>query len=108
ARALVALTSVISPVGDEEDCLELANQGLQLGEKMNDPFTLAVAKETAGNALRRMLRLEEALLDLDDAVGTFRDLGSRWELASALGDRGEVQFLAGRLDAAEEDLRVSL
>ncbi|HEY1332924.1 MAG TPA: hypothetical protein VGF31_01630, partial [Myxococcaceae bacterium] len=108
ARALVALTSVISPVGDEEDCLDLANQALQLGEKMNDPFTLAVAKETAGNALRRMLRLEEALPYLEDAVTTFRDLGSRWELASALGDRGEIHSIAGRLDAAEEDIRVSL
>jgi class 3 adenylate cyclase/tetratricopeptide (TPR) repeat protein len=108
ARALVALTSVISPVGDEQDCLDLATQALELGRKMDDPFTIAVAQETVGNALRRMMRLEEALPSLEEAVGTFRDLGSRWELASALGDRGEVHFLAGRLAEAEQDLRVSL
>jgi class 3 adenylate cyclase/tetratricopeptide (TPR) repeat protein len=108
ARALVALTSVISPVGDEQDCLGLANQALELGQKMGDQFTMAVAQETVGNSLRRMMRLEESLPFLDEAVTIFRELGSRWELASALGDRGEVHFLAERLPEAEADLSAAL
>ena len=39
-------------------------------------------------ALRRLLRLDEALEHAEAAIRTFRELGARWELASALGDRG--------------------
>src|SRR6266508_2293643 len=60
ARALVSLTSVISPEGDEEECLELGLQGLRLGRAMDDPFTIAVADEAVGNSLRRRMRLDEA------------------------------------------------
>jgi class 3 adenylate cyclase/tetratricopeptide (TPR) repeat protein len=108
ARALVSLTSVISPVGDEEECLELGLQALQLGRAMDDPFTVAVADEAVGNSLRRMMRLDEAEPYLDEAVRTFRDLGARWELAAALSDRADIYRLSGRLHAAEADLKESL
>ena len=39
------------------------------------------------------------------AIRTFRELGARWELASALGDRGAVHRVAGRLEDAEADAR---
>jgi class 3 adenylate cyclase/tetratricopeptide (TPR) repeat protein len=108
ARALTSLTSVISPSGDERECLELGEEALRLGQEMHDPFTTAVAQQTVGNSLRRMLRLDEALAALDDAVRTFRDIGARWELASALGDRGHVQRLRGELDRAEDDVREAI
>ena len=39
-------------------------------------------------------------------IRTFRELGARWELASALGDRGAIHRVAGRLEDAEvDDLR---
>ena len=38
----------------------------------------------------------------------FRELGARWELASALGDRGNVARIDGRLDDAASDLREAL
>jgi tetratricopeptide (TPR) repeat protein len=108
ARALVSLTSVISPQGDEEECLELGLRGLELGRAMDDPFTVAVADEAVGNSLRRMMRLDEAEPYLDEAVRTFRDLGARWELASALSNRSDIYRLSGRLQAAEADLKESL
>ncbi len=108
ARALVSLTSVISYVGDESECLELGQEALALGRKMDDPFTIAVAQENVGNSFRRMMRLEEALPCLDEAVRIFQELGARWELASALGDRGVVHWLAGRLREAESDLKDAL
>jgi class 3 adenylate cyclase/tetratricopeptide (TPR) repeat protein len=108
ARALVSLASTISQVGSEEDCLPLVQEALELGRKMDDPFTVAVAQESVGNSLRRMLRLEEALPYLEEAVGTFRDLGARWEIASALGDRAFIHRLAGRADEAREDFREAL
>jgi class 3 adenylate cyclase/tetratricopeptide (TPR) repeat protein len=108
ARALVSLTSITSPQGDEEESLELGLRGLELGRAMDDPFTIAVADEAVGNSLRRMMRLEEALPYLDEAVRTFRDLGARWELASALGDRADIHRLSGRLQEAEADLEESL
>jgi class 3 adenylate cyclase/tetratricopeptide (TPR) repeat protein len=108
ARALVALTSVISPVGDEEEALALARQALDIGRQMNDLFTTGVAQEYVGNSLRRMLRVPESRESLDEAVTTFRDLGARWELASALGDRGDLRWLAGELREAQADLEEAL
>jgi tetratricopeptide (TPR) repeat protein len=55
-----------------------------------------------------MWRLDEAFAASDEAVRTYRDLGARWELASALGDRGATHRLSGRLAEAEQDLRESL
>lgn len=108
ARALVSLTSVISPQGDERECLELGLQGIELGRAMDDAFTIAVADEAVGNSLRRMMRLDEAEPYLDEAVRAFRDLGARWELAAALSDRAEIYRLSGRPQAAEVDLKESL
>ena len=51
------------------------------------------------------MRLDEALEHAEQAVSTLRELGARWELASALGDRGAIHRLAGRLEEGERDLR---
>jgi tetratricopeptide (TPR) repeat protein len=105
ARALTSLASVISPWGDEAECLVLAEEALSLGRSMRDPFTTAVALAYIGNSLRRMWRLDEAAPALEEAVRIFRDLGARWELASAIGDRATVHRLSDRLPEAEADLR---
>src|SRR5207249_9809156 len=89
ARALVALTSVVSPSGKEEESLQLGRRALELGREMRDPFTVAVALENVGNSLRRLMRLDEAQPLMDESVQIFRELDARWELASTLGDRGE-------------------
>ncbi|MGH2676771.1 MAG: tetratricopeptide repeat protein, partial [Actinomycetota bacterium] len=41
-------------------------------------------------------------------VQVYRDLGARWELSSALGDRGAINRLLARFDAAEADLGEAL
>ncbi|MEP6475870.1 MAG: tetratricopeptide repeat protein [Actinomycetota bacterium] len=107
-RALVGLASVISSVGDEEEALALALEALEVGRRSGQPFTTAVARETVARSLRRMLRLDEATEHADTAIRTFRELGARWELASALGDRGQIHRLAGMLEPAERDLREAL
>ncbi|TMK86672.1 MAG: tetratricopeptide repeat protein [Actinobacteria bacterium] len=108
ARALVALTAIISPTGTEEEALKLGQQALEIGRRMGDPFTTAVAQEYVGNSLRRLMRLDEALPLLEESVRTFRELDARWELASTLGDRGQAFWLAGRIPEAETDLKEAL
>jgi tetratricopeptide (TPR) repeat protein len=105
ARALVGLSSITSPVGDEADALALATEALEIGRTNGDAFTTAVAHENIANSLRRQWRLDEALEHAGEAIRTFRELGARWELASALGDRGAIRRLLGRPDEAEPDLR---
>jgi tetratricopeptide (TPR) repeat protein len=105
ARALVGLASITSPVGDERDSLALGLEALDIGARSGDAFTTAVARETVANSLRRMWRLEEAIEQAGAAIVTFRELGARWELASALGDRGLINRLLGRPEEAEPDLR---
>ncbi len=105
SRALVGIANVISPIGDEADALEVGLEALAVAEEGAQAFTAAVAHETVAASLRRMLRLDEALVHSDAAVGILRELGARWELASALGDRGAIHRLAGRSSEAEADLR---
>jgi class 3 adenylate cyclase/tetratricopeptide (TPR) repeat protein len=108
ARALTSLASAISPVGEESECLKLAEDALTIGTEMGDPFTVAVAHQYVGNSLRRMARLDEALPHLNDSVKGFREMDARWEIASSLGDRGTVHRLLRRLEHAETDLREAL
>ena len=105
ARSLSMLATLVSEVGDEEESLALASQGLAIAEGSQDRFSIAVAHESVGGALRRLWRLEEAGLHLDAAVQTFRELGSRWELASSLTSRGIARRLSGRTEEAVRDLR---
>ena len=105
SRSLVGLANVISPVGDEEEALAIGLEALGVGEEAGQPFTAAVAHGTVAASLRRLMRLDEALDHAGSAIRTFRELGARWELAGALGDRGAVYRVAGRLEEAETDLR---
>ena len=105
SRALVGIASVTSQIGAEDEALSVALEALSVGEDAGQGFTAAIAHETVASSLRRMMRLEEALVHAEAAVGTLRELGARWELASALGDRGSIHRLAGRLEEAETDLR---
>jgi class 3 adenylate cyclase/tetratricopeptide (TPR) repeat protein len=104
-RALVGLASVRSPRGSEEEALAIASDALDVGERSGQAFTAAVAHQTVASSLRRLLRLEDSVAHADAAVRTLRELGARWELASALGDRGSTLRLMGALDDAERDLR---
>ena len=105
SRALSGLATVTSMGGDEQVALDLALEALRVGEAAGQAFTAAIAHGAVTSSLRRMLRLDEALSHGGEAVRTLRELGARWELASALGDRGAVHRLAGRLEDAEADLR---
>ncbi|MDH5224947.1 MAG: AAA family ATPase [Actinomycetota bacterium] len=105
SRSLVGIASVISPSGDEEEALRVGLEALDVGEQAGQAFASAVANATVGASLRHLLRLDEGLEHMDAAIGTFRELGARWELASALGDRGAIYRLAGRLEEAERDAR---
>jgi tetratricopeptide (TPR) repeat protein len=108
SRALVALASVTSPTGTATETLLIAERALEIGRRLADPFLTGVGQETVGNSLARMGRISEARAALDESVRLFRELGARWELASALGDRGNVARLDGRLDDAADDLREAL
>ena len=104
-RSLVGLASVTSPRGDEEAALRIGLEALSIAEASGQPFSAAIAHQLVAVSSRRMLRLVEAVGHADSAVRILRELGARWELASALGDRGATHRVAGRLDAAELDLR---
>ena len=105
ARALTGIAGVVSPVGDEEEALRIGLEALAVGDEAGQAFTSAGAHETVAGSLRRLLRLDDALRHADAGVATLRELGARWELASALGDRGVIHRLAGRLEEGETDLR---
>ena len=90
--------------GDAEDSLRLAAEALAIAEAARDRFSIAVAREAVGGTLRHMMRLEEAESHLDGAVDGFRELGARWELASA-SRRGASRDGCRRTDDAAHQLR---
>jgi len=104
-RALVGLAGVTSPRGNEADVLRIGNEALSIAEASGQQFSAAIAHQLVSASSHRMLLLDEALEHADTAVRVLRELGARWELASTLGDRGSTHRVAGRLDAAEIDLR---
>ncbi len=108
SRALTSLATMAEDLDDEEKSLALASQALATSESTNDRFSIAVARESVGNALRRQGRLGDAEPLLDKAVASFRELGARWELASALTSRGILRRLSGRHGEAIKDLREAL
>jgi tetratricopeptide (TPR) repeat protein len=91
SRALVALANIVSEIGDEEETLALASQALTIADSTGDAFSIATARESVGNSLRRRGRFEDAEPHLDKAARSFRELGARWELASALTSRGRAR-----------------
>ncbi len=105
ARALVALSMLEGDEGDEQDGFALASEALAIAETAGHRFSIAVAREAVGGSLRRMMRLAEAEAHIDAAAAAFRELGARWELASALTSRGIVRRLAGRSEEAVTDLK---
>jgi class 3 adenylate cyclase/tetratricopeptide (TPR) repeat protein len=105
SRALSMVATLVEDVGDQEEALALSSEALAIAETSGDRFSVAVARESVGNALRRIGRLNEALPHLNAAVDAFRELGARWELASALTSRGILHRVAGRIDQAVKDLR---
>ncbi len=107
-QALVGIASVISARGSEDDAITVGREALLVGERAEQPFTIAVAHQLMAASLGRAGRLDEASEHADTSVEAFRELGARWELASALGDRGVIGRLAGRLDDAVVDLREAL
>jgi tetratricopeptide (TPR) repeat protein len=104
ARSLVGLSTLESDGGDEEGSLRLAAEALVVAETSGDRFSIAVAHEAVGGTMRHMMRLEDAEEHMDRAVDAFRELGARWELASALTSRGIARRLAGEADEAVTDL----
>ncbi len=104
-RALISLAGIVAETGDEAESLALASEGLVIAEGKRDRFSIATARDQVAAALRRMNKLDEGLGHADAAVEGFRELGARWELASALTSRGQVHRLAGRLEEAVRDLR---
>ena len=108
SRALVGIANVLSLTADEQEALAVGLEALSVGEEANQAFTAAVAHETVAASLRRLMRLDEAIEHSEPAIRTFRELGSRWELASSLGDRGAIHRMAGRYEDAEADLREAL
>ncbi|HJS26692.1 MAG TPA: adenylate/guanylate cyclase domain-containing protein [Actinomycetota bacterium] len=105
ARALVGLAMLVEEYGDGLEAFGVASEALAIAEAARDRFSICVAREAVGGTLRRMMRLEEAERHLDGSVDGFRELGARWELASALTSRGIARRLAGKDESAVADLR---
>ncbi|MHB8513666.1 MAG: ATP-binding protein [Actinomycetota bacterium] len=108
ARALTFIARVRGHYANANDALRSEQQALAIGESIDDPFTIAVAQQAISAELRRLARLDEALAFITKSVDGFTDLGAPWERASAIGDRGNIYRLLGRLEEAETDLREAL
>jgi tetratricopeptide (TPR) repeat protein len=101
ARALTFVANTISAREPLSVYRPMLEEALELGRKINDPFSAAVAEQHYANALATGGELEAAIAHSEAAVAAFRELGAQWETASALGDAGENLRIAGRPRDAE-------
>ena len=107
-RALTSLSINRSETQDLDGALELIEEAGALAEETGDRFSMAVADVQHARVLHDLERREEALVCFDRGVATFEELGARWEWADALAARGIMKRELGRLDEAEEDLRIAI
>ncbi len=104
SRVLVGLASTASLRSTEEEALSCGMEALDVAEGAGQPFTAAIAHQAVAGSLRRLGRLDDSLAHASEAVRTLRELGARWELAGALGERGATHRIGGGLAEAEADL----
>ena len=81
-----------------------SNCSKRVGTASSASFAGAVTTTQRARVDADLGRLDEAIRQLDVAVGIFGDLGARWELADATAERGITKREVGLLDEAEEDL----
>jgi tetratricopeptide (TPR) repeat protein len=87
-----------------EEALGLSEEASALAERIGDQFSIAMTSVQLARVLEDLGRYDEAFACIDGAVGTFEDLGAKWELGDAIAERGIIRLGLGRLDEAEEDL----
>jgi len=103
-RALTSLSINHSQVHEDDEARALIVEAQELADRIGDQFSVAVTTTQRARVDADAGRFEDALPLLDSAIGTFVDLGARWEYADALAERGVTQREMGLLDEAEEDL----
>ena len=107
-RALTSLSINHSQMSDETEALELIQEAQELADQIGDQFSVAVTTTQRARVDADLGRFDDAVRQLDAAVGIFGDLGARWELADAMGERGIIKREMGLLDEAEDDLERAL
>jgi class 3 adenylate cyclase/tetratricopeptide (TPR) repeat protein len=107
-RALTSLSINGSQQGEDERALALIIEAQELADRIGDQFSVAVTTTQRARVDADAGRYETAVQGLDAAIATFGDLGARWELADATGERGVTKREMGMLDEAEEDLQLAI
>lgn len=102
ARSLLALGWGYYSLREIGRCEEVWLEALQIAREDGDPAVLAGATMAVGcNWLYHRQDFERAAPLLLESVEQFRRLGSKWSLGHALGNRAELAWRLGDLEAAE-------
>jgi serine/threonine protein kinase/tetratricopeptide (TPR) repeat protein len=102
ARQLLARAKV--QTGDYDVALQLMEQVLQLGEKLNDPFAAGLAQEDIGNLFIKQGKYPEALSRFQPLYDVAKSVGNGKNLGLSLTDRANVLWRLGRYEEARAAL----
>ncbi len=103
-RLLVQLARGEIVAGSPADGLAHATEAATVFRLVRDPLGLAIADRVAGDALRKIGRLDDARARLLEGLAAAERIGSSEELGASLLNLGMVEVDGGRYDAAIEAL----
>ncbi|HZQ08556.1 MAG TPA: AAA family ATPase [Anaerolineae bacterium] len=105
ARLLVMASAAeaLLGVGDVERAAQVVQEAVIVAERGKAPHRLALARRVQGQIALAQQDWETAGARLDEAIEVFQELGSRLELARALGTRAKMWEKRGNEDAAKLD-----
>jgi tetratricopeptide (TPR) repeat protein len=108
ARVLLSVAVLHILDGELDEAFQLATRCLPVFEEFDDRHGVADARHCLGMIAFERGRLEEALLELQEAQQTFRRIGSRLWQARVVKSIGVVHAATGNTDAARFALEDAL
>jgi tetratricopeptide (TPR) repeat protein len=108
ARALWALSMILSWQGDVAAARPIAEQSLELRRESGDPLELALALEGIGWMHFAANNYTEALRSMDDCVESYRKLGSAKLITRGRVAVGQMLIALGDVDRTEPLARETL
>jgi len=105
AMVLSEMTGLFVKLGKYQEACEAANETVTLGSEYGFPVWAAFGSVGRGQALLGLNQPNEAIIELRNAIGSLRSLGTHLCLAGCLLWIAEAQIKLGQIEAALATLK---
>ena len=103
-RAMITKGTILGPVGDSSDAVQVLTDGLSLVDEAEEPRLVLVGKHNLVHSLVECSRFEEALEVLGEIRVLHEDLGNELDQVRLRWLEASLKLEVGELSQAEEEL----